>query len=146
MKKYTNEEITVVWKPKTCSHSERCWRGLGDVFQPRSKPWINMAGADTQAIINQVDKCPSGALSWHFNNDAMNEKSPEATDESISEENETIIEVAPNGPLMVYGTQRIKLTDGSERTSHKVTAFCRCGQSSNKPYCDGTHKKVGFEG
>ncbi len=93
--------------------------------------------------MNQIDKCPSGALSWYFNDKELNDKYQE---EKNRKETETIVEVTPNGPLMVYGNQRIKLTDGSEKSAHKVTAFCRCGQSSNKPYCDGTHQKVGFEG
>ena len=65
--KYTNGEITVVWKPKTCIHSTLCWKGLISVFDPRVKPWVNMQGASTEAIIEQVNKCPSGALSYYFN-------------------------------------------------------------------------------
>lgn len=63
-KRYTNGDITVVWKPDVCSHSGLCWRGLNAVFNPRVRPWINMDGADTEAIIAQVETCPSGALSW----------------------------------------------------------------------------------
>ncbi len=71
---------------------------------------------------------------------AENESQPEKTDV------ETIVEAVPNGPLMVYGNIRVKNTDGTETIKHKVTAFCRCGSSQNKPYCDGTHRKTGFEG
>lgn len=51
----------------------------------------------------------------------------------------------PNGPLLVEGN--VEIVSGTGRTTNRVTkAFlCRCGQSSKKPYCDGTHKKVGFE-
>ncbi len=59
---------------------------------------------------------------------------------------ETIVEATPNGPLMVYGNIRVNDSEGNETVKHKVTAFCRCGQSQNKPYCDGTHKKVDFKG
>ena len=52
----------------------------------------------------------------------------------------------PNGPLLVYGNITVKHPDGEEIQKNKVTAFCRCGQSSNKPYCDGTHTKINFEG
>jgi CDGSH-type Zn-finger protein/uncharacterized Fe-S cluster protein YjdI len=50
----------------------------------------------------------------------------------------------PNGPLVVSGS--VEICTGTGRTIHRVkkTALCRCGQSSNKPYCDGTHAKVGF--
>lgn len=59
---------------------------------------------------------------------------------------ETIVEPAPNGPLMVYGNLSVKGTDGTTTKKNNVTAFCRCGNSENKPFCDGSHKKVGFNG
>lgn len=66
-KKYSNGEITVVWKSGLCIHSKKCWTGLPEVFDPRVRPWIRPEGAGTDAIIAQVDKCPSGALSWYRN-------------------------------------------------------------------------------
>jgi uncharacterized Fe-S cluster protein YjdI len=63
-KKYDNGEITVVWQPGLCIHSARCVKGLPAVFDTASKPWINIDGADTEAIVNQVNQCPSGALSY----------------------------------------------------------------------------------
>ena len=63
-KKYDNGEITVIWKAGLCAHSARCVKGLPAVFRPTIKPWININGAGTEAIINQVNQCPSGALSY----------------------------------------------------------------------------------
>jgi uncharacterized Fe-S cluster protein YjdI len=60
---YSNGEITVVWKPGACIHSAICFRGLSEVFSPGRRPWIDVSKADTQRIIDQVKKCPSGALS-----------------------------------------------------------------------------------
>jgi uncharacterized Fe-S cluster protein YjdI len=60
---YSNGEITVVWKPGICIHSAICFKGLAGVFDPRRKPWIDMSKAETAQIIEQVKKCPSGALS-----------------------------------------------------------------------------------
>jgi uncharacterized Fe-S cluster protein YjdI len=71
--KYTNGEVTVVWKPDTCVHSTLCWKGLIEVFDPRVKPWIKMAGAGTEKIIEQVKKCPSGALNYFMNNEINKE-------------------------------------------------------------------------
>jgi uncharacterized Fe-S cluster protein YjdI len=62
--KYPNGEITVVWKPDVCMHSAICFKGLPGVFDPRRRPWIDMSQSDTQKIIDQVRKCPSGALSY----------------------------------------------------------------------------------
>lgn len=136
-KKYTNGEVTIVWKPNECIHSTICFKGLGEVFDPRKRPWITPEGANTDKIIEQVKKCPSGALSYYLNRDA---------DDKVKVEAETIIETMPNGPLLVYGNVTIKDKDGNLTQKNNVTAFCRCGASSNKPFCDGSHKKIGFEG
>jgi uncharacterized Fe-S cluster protein YjdI len=66
-KDYSNGEITVTWRPELCQHSTRCWKGLINVFDPRKKPWINMNGDSSARIIEQVKKCPSGALSYFEN-------------------------------------------------------------------------------
>jgi uncharacterized Fe-S cluster protein YjdI len=63
-KRYDNGEITVIWQPELCVHSANCVKGLPAVFNPAQKPWINVEGAGTEAIIGQVNKCPSGALSF----------------------------------------------------------------------------------
>ncbi|NOS94509.1 MAG: hypothetical protein HOP30_21565 [Cyclobacteriaceae bacterium] len=136
-KKYTNGEVTVVWKPNECIHSTICFKGLGEVFDPRKRPWITPEGATTEKIIEQVKKCPSGALSYYLNRDA---------DDKVKVEAETIVETMPNGPLLVYGNVAIKDKDGNLTEKNNVTAFCRCGASSNKPFCDGSHKKIDFVG
>jgi uncharacterized Fe-S cluster protein YjdI len=73
-KKYSNGEVTVVWKPAVCQHSARCWKGLISVFDPRKKPWININGDTSERIVEQVKKCPSGALSY-FENSQRNAES-----------------------------------------------------------------------
>ncbi|MDX2196313.1 MAG: (4Fe-4S)-binding protein [Cytophagales bacterium] len=62
-KHYTNGEVTVLWQSGICTHSANCVRGLPEVFNTRQSPWINMSGASSDAIVSQVLKCPSGALS-----------------------------------------------------------------------------------
>jgi uncharacterized Fe-S cluster protein YjdI len=62
-KKYSNGEVTILWKPATCIHSGICFRGLGEVFDPRKRPWIMMEKSSSEKIVEQVKKCPSGALS-----------------------------------------------------------------------------------
>ncbi len=64
---YTNGEVTVVWKPHVCKHSTHCFRELPAVFDPKKRPWVNIHGATSQQIIEQVKKCPSGALSFFMN-------------------------------------------------------------------------------
>jgi CDGSH-type Zn-finger protein len=55
------------------------------------------------------------------------------------------IRASENGPYLITGTANYIDADGNEETTKgKMIALCRCGQSSNKPFCDGTHKRVGF--
>lgn len=136
-KKYTNGEVTIVWKPSLCIHSAMCFNGLGEVFHPQDLPWITPEKGTMARIIDQIKKCPSGALSYYKNAD-------EAKGE-VKIDAETIVETVPNGPLMVYGNVSVKDALGKV-TKNNTTAFCRCGGSSNKPFCDGTHKKIAFQG
>ena len=135
-KEYTNGDVTIVWKPETCIHSGICVKGLGDVFKPKEKPWIKIDAASTDEMVKQVKACPSGALSYYMNSE----------DNNTSDTFETKVEVLENGPLLIYGTLKITQKGGQEETKNKTTAFCRCGASNNKPYCDGTHVDKGFIG
>ena len=135
-KEYTNGEVTVTWEPEKCIHSAICVKGLPDVFKPNEKPWIKIDVASTEAIVNQVKQCPSGALGFY-----MTDKK-----DKTAETMETKVEILENGPLLVYGTLKVTHKDGSSETKNKTTAFCRCGASANKPYCDGAHVNTEFKG
>lgn len=63
MKTHPKEDIKVGWQPEKCTHSAKCVKGLGQVFKPKEKPWIQVENASKKEIVNQVAKCPSGALS-----------------------------------------------------------------------------------
>ena len=141
IRKYTNNEVTVVWKPGQCIHSKLCWTGLFEVFDPKKRPWVNMAGAPTERIIEQVSRCPSGALSYYLN------ETPSVT--QLSEVNASQImkvEVTARGPYIINTECIIQLADGKEEIKKGTVALCRCGASHNKPYCDGSHNTVNFEG
>jgi len=62
-------------------------------------------------------------------------------------EGEVTITVRPNGPLRVEGP--IKLVDSDSKVldlgGKPAISLCRCGASVNKPFCDGTHSKIGFQ-
>ncbi|WP_419914184.1 CDGSH iron-sulfur domain-containing protein [Hoeflea sp.] len=55
------------------------------------------------------------------------------------------IEQRENGPLVVKNLGNLQLADGTEAECKPVMALCRCGGSSNKPFCDGSHKENGFD-
>ncbi len=57
------------------------------------------------------------------------------------------IEVTENGPYKVTGLERLVDVDGNayDLPEDKAVFLCRCGGSTNKPFCDGTHSRTGFE-
>lgn len=133
VKEYSNKDITVIWKPNQCIHSKKCWKGLLQVFNPQNRPWVNMDGASTKRIKDQVDECPSGALSYISKNEEENKS------------NMIKVDCLENGPLMVKADVEVKHSNGEVETRKKTTAFCRCGASNNKPFCDGAHTKIEFK-
>ena len=66
VKEYSNGELTVVWKPQKCIHAGECVKALPKVYNPKEKPWIKAENASTQALKDQIAKCPSGALSYYM--------------------------------------------------------------------------------
>lgn len=66
---YSNNDITVTYKPSICIHAEKCAKELSSVFRSSIIPWINLDDAETKTVINQIKKCPSGALKY-FKNDS----------------------------------------------------------------------------
>lgn len=127
-----------------------------------------MEGAPTRRIIEVVNKCPTQALVWKYNKDltedekaaqrpaAVEEETPEsvtgqseATPETIREaevkrEKPTNIRIMKDGPIVVDGKFKIIGADNRELRKTPMTSFCRCGHSKSQPYCDGTHRKIGF--
>ena len=157
-KQYSNDEITVFWKPSKCVHATICFRELIEVFNPRKRPWVNMNGASTEKIIEVVNKCPTQALSFEYNKDIINKPSKnnsgsqdELTPEDIISLNMKVacpgarISIMKNGPILAEGEFKIIDHDGNELKPSLMTSFCRCGRSRNQPFCDGTHRKAGFK-
>lgn len=168
-RQYTNGEITVFWVPSKCIHATTCFRELIEVFNPGRRPWINMEGAPTRKIIEVTNKCPTQAIVWKHNSDLSAEEianqrqtvreevTPEtlATSADISENQEdqtsastrikpTSVRLMKDGPIVVEGQFKIISGEGNELKPSKMTSFCRCGNSRSMPYCDGTHRKIGF--
>lgn len=136
IKKYGNGDLTVIWKPKICIHAGECVKRLPNVYDPNVKPWIKAENASIEELKDQINACPSGALTFEIK--GKSQKDVEVL--------KTQIEVKENGPLLVYGVIDVTLSNGSIEEKSKTTAFCRCGASLNKPFCDGSHIKDGFKG
>lgn len=134
-KEYKNEDVTILWKSHLCMHSGNCVKGSPSVFDPERRPWIDPSIASTEEIVGTVANCPSGALSVKWNNRFQRMAGSEGK-----------VQILDNGPYLVTGD--IVLEDGSGNIIEfkEKAALCRCGQSKNKPFCDGTHAKIGFAG
>ena len=139
-KKYTNGEITVVWKPGRCIHSTICFSNLPDVFKPAERPWVKINGSGTDKIIETVDKCPSKALSYYRNSEM------EKNDPITRNEGHFKVQIIENGPYLVRSKTILIKSDGTEVERDGNFGLCRCGGSKNKPFCDGEHLTNGFKG
>ncbi|HEX7256226.1 MAG TPA: (4Fe-4S)-binding protein [Gaiellaceae bacterium] len=132
VREYATDDLVVEWRPSLCYHSQNCVRALPLVFDKERRPWIDPTQATADELEAAVDGCPSGALRSRR---LRGEAPPAAT--------EVEIEASADGPLLVRGPIRIVQPDGSVEEVPRA-AFCRCGHSGNKPFCDGSHREVGF--
>jgi uncharacterized Fe-S cluster protein YjdI len=132
-RRYTKDDFDVIWKPARCMHSGICFRGLPGVFDPRRRPWIIASEADGDAIKKQVAKCPSGALSIESHNLKQTIMENQNTEK-------TRITISSKGPILVKGPCVFVDDQGNEEMKEGNFALCRCGGSSKKPFCDGTHR------
>ena len=134
-REYTSDTIIVTFEPRLCIHSGRCLQSLPEVFDTEKTPWIQPGNAAADRIADAVIKCPTGAL--HFNRlDGEQDEVPDI---------QTTVEVRPNGPLFLRGEIQIRNAGGDIIREDTRVALCRCGYSSNKPFCDGSHRRVQFE-
>ncbi|MGI8908515.1 MAG: CDGSH iron-sulfur domain-containing protein [Candidatus Sumerlaeaceae bacterium] len=58
---------------------------------------------------------------------------------------EVTIKVLPKGPLRISGDFTILDSEGNALPKKEAVSLCRCGASTNKPFCDGTHSRIGFD-
>ena len=133
-KEYKGEKITLYYNGTICCHAGECVSNLGSVFDINSDPWINPDRATTvNEIIEVVKKCPSGALSYNLDNVHKRDfdRKPE-------------IKISKNGPYDVVGNIELNVYRDLKPPSQEHYSLCRCGNSKNKPYCDGSHGKINF--
>lgn len=134
VKDYTKGDLTIHWKPAKCIHSEICVKTLPEVYKPSEKPWIQPEGASEEDLMKQIDRCPSAALTYTRKGQEAQEPVPN-----------TEIEIMANGPLLVKGNISL-VRNGEAEEKEGPVALCRCGESANKPFCDGAHKRIDFQG
>ncbi|OLV17847.1 (4Fe-4S)-binding protein [Deinococcus marmoris] len=130
---YMGDGITVSYDAPRCTHVANCVRGLPAVFRPKERPWIQLSNeASAERVTEIVRTCPTGAL--HY---ALYGGPPEAP--AVP----TTLTPIKDGPLTLKGDLVIQTPQGEVREVR--AALCRCGASSRKPFCDGTHARIGWK-
>lgn len=132
-RRYGGDGIEVTYDVGRCIHAEECVHGLPAVFDPSKKPWVQLGGADAERVATVVERCPTGALRYE-RSDGVGEEPPR----------ENVLRPAPDGPLYGHGDFVLR-AGGAEVDAGYRIALCRCGASANKPFCDGSHTRAGFE-
>ncbi len=134
-KEYLGDNIIVLFNRCVCSHSAECLDGLPAVFNLKQRPWIDANGASVKEIIETIEKCPSGALSYIIGSRRYQDliRVP-------------ALHLRPNGPIETVGGIILKDVNRSLPECEEHYCLCRCGSSKNKPFCDGSHQDVDFIG
>ena len=130
---YHGKKITIHDNRSLCAHAGYCTEGLPAVFRQRQDPFVDPDGASIEEIIDIVNRCPSGALSYSLEDESETRVISEAS-----------IFIAPDGPYIVKGKVVLLDTEKGKGASETHCTLCRCGASKNKPFCDGSHWDVNF--
>ena len=130
------KEATIRFNAKRCIHSRTCVLSHPDVFVPNVVgEWIHPDAQPVDELIRIGQNCPSGAITVTRN---------AANGAGFSGSNAAplvnTVRVRENGPLAFEAELQIK---GTPQANPRAT-LCRCGQSQNKPFCDGSHTAAGF--
>jgi CDGSH-type Zn-finger protein len=131
---YVGEGITVLDNRGTCCHFGNCTDHLPTVFHHEGDTFVTPDGAGADAVIDIVRACPSGALG--FIKDGRKYE---------GETREPEIFVAANASYYVRGGIELEGEPMNKGALREHYALCRCGQSKNKPFCDGSHWYAGFK-
>jgi len=131
---YVGKAITIHDSRALCAHAGVCTNRLAAVWRMGEEPWIDPNGASAEEIIEVIQACPSGALSYSISGE-----------EAAAPGRGPAIEVSRDGPYHVTGSVELVDAARSEGVSHECYTLCRCGASKNKPFCDGSHWHVGFK-
>lgn len=131
---YENDAIRVHWDSRFCIHTGICLREGAGVFDVGRRPWVDLELADTATIVAAIEQCPSGALRYE-RLDGGPQETPDVP---------TTVVPWPSGPLFVRGDIAVRDRAGATFTASPRSALCRCGASGNQPFCDLSHRTVGF--
>ena len=66
-KEYKTKDLIIIWKPELCQHAAECVKRLPNVYNPKAKPWCKPENATTEELVEQINACPSRALTYKLN-------------------------------------------------------------------------------
>jgi CDGSH-type Zn-finger protein/uncharacterized Fe-S cluster protein YjdI len=128
----TGRDVTIRFDARRCIHSRTCVLGHPEVYVPNVQgEWIHPDAASAEVVMHTALACPSGAIRVSHNDGSATSDTPPVVN---------TVRVRENGPLAVEAELLIA---GEPQATPRAT-LCRCGQSANKPFCDGAHAAAGF--
>ncbi len=126
--------ITVHFNRAICSGAGECVRNLPSVFLSGVKDWIRPDQATVDEVVATVRRCPSGALTYTVDGKTV-----------TSAETEVSVRVVANGPYEITGPVEFDPPRWSTNASRTRFTLCRCGKTSNAPFCDYSHGEQGWQ-
>ncbi|MEL7060121.1 MAG: CDGSH iron-sulfur domain-containing protein [Acidobacteriota bacterium] len=147
--RYRGDAITVAYDARRCIHVAECVQRLPTVFNTSHRPWVQPDAASVDAVVDTVERCPTGALRVE-----RADGEPQETPPAV-----TTCRPASDGPLFLHGDLRLHRRSsngagsegaGSEGADESIErhvriALCRCGATANQPFCDGSHRRIDFQ-
>lgn len=134
IREYAGDDIVIKFDARRCIHAAECVKGLPGVFERGRRPWVDANAATPDRTAEVIMRCPTGALKFQRRDGGGEEPTPA----------ENSVRLEPDGPCYATGDIEIVDGEGSIQLSDTRVAFCRCGASQNKPFCDGRHSDAGF--
>ncbi len=125
------ERLTVLFEGRRCIHSRHCVLDAPSVFKANTPgAWIYPDTVPAEHLVAVAHSCPSGAIRYQRHDGGPEEAAPAVNQLRIRE----------NGPYAIHAPLQLAAQDDGYRAT-----LCRCGQSNNKPWCDGSHVAAGFQ-
>lgn len=135
-KAYPTADGAIVYDDRTrCAHFGQCTRRCPEAFGVSDDNFVDPTAASTEELQSVAAGCPSGALTF----------APAGSTAPLEDHQEPSIHPIVDGPYRVRGGIEVFGADGAPYEIRERQTLCRCGQSRNKPFCDGSHWSSGFK-
>ncbi|WP_431031919.1 (4Fe-4S)-binding protein [Streptomyces sp. P6-2-1] len=131
-RRYRGAEIAVSYEVARCLHAAECVRGLPAVFDVERRPWIAPDGAPAAEVAEVIERCPSGALQYHWPGHAERPRVP------------TRLALHEDGVLHARGDLDVETPQGGRHETRVM--LCACGHTAHSPFCDHSGSRCAAHG